>query len=169
MRGRLHRIHARIGAIESRPGYAGFATRVAMRGRRADDLSHQLLRTVRAQLGRRERGYQALGLALERFDVRRRFAAIRTQLVGVDGRLKSAADRRVHVADARLRGAAARLESLSPLAVLARGYAVCWNEDRTAIIRDAAAVGQGERVHVKLERGELDCAVTGHGSTKENS
>src|SRR6185503_13553683 len=58
MQGRLHRIRARIGAIESRPGYAGFATRVAMRGRRADDLSHQLLRAVRGQLGRRERGYQ---------------------------------------------------------------------------------------------------------------
>ena len=165
MQGRVHRIRARIGSIESRPGYAGFATRVAMRGRRADDLSHQLLRAVRGQFGRRERGYQTLRLALERFDVRRRFAAIRTQLVGVDGRLKASADRRVHVADARLRGAAARLESLSPLAVLARGYAVCWNDDRTAIIRDAAAVERGDRVHVKLERGELDCAVTGHGSS----
>jgi exodeoxyribonuclease VII large subunit len=169
MQGRLNRIRARIGSIESRPGYAGFATRVAMRGRRADDLSHQLLRAVRGQLGRRERGYQALRLALERFDVRRRFGAIRTQLVGVDGRLKSSADRRVHMADARLRGAAARLESLSPLAVLARGYAVCWNEDRTAIIRDAASVERGDRVHVKLERGELDCAVTGHGSKEPGS
>jgi exodeoxyribonuclease VII large subunit len=75
----------------------------------------------------------------------------------------------VHVADARLRGAAARLESLSPLAVLARGYAVCWNEDRTAIIRDAGAVERGDRVHVKLERGELDCAVTGRGPTDTDS
>ena len=169
MQGRLHRIRARIGSIESRPGYAGFATRVAMRGRRADDLSHQLLRAWREQLGRRERGYQTLRLALERFDVRRRFGAIRARLVGVDGRLKSSAHRRVHVADARLRGAAARLESLSPLAVLARGYAVCWNEDRTAIVRDAAAVEPGDRVHVKLERGELDCAVTGQEFTKPGS
>jgi exodeoxyribonuclease VII large subunit len=124
---------------------------------------------VRAGLGRRERGYQALRLALERYDVRRRFATIRTQLVGVDGRLKASADRRLHVADARLRGAAARLESLSPLAVLARGYAVCWNADRTAIIRDAGAVGLGERVHVKLERGELDCEVTAHATTQPGS
>jgi exodeoxyribonuclease VII large subunit len=140
-----------------------------MRGRRADDLSHQLLRAVRGQLGRRERLYQMLRLALERFDVRRRFGVVRTQLVGVDGRLRSSVDRQVHVADARLRGAAARLESLSPLAVLARGYAVCWNEGRTAIIRDAAAVARGDRVHVKLERGELDCAVTGHGTTEPDS
>jgi exodeoxyribonuclease VII large subunit len=169
MQGRLHKVHARLGTIESRSGFAGFAMRIAMRGRRADDLSHQLLRALRGQLGRRERAYQTLRLALERFDVRRRFGVIRTQLVAVDGRLRSSVDRQVHAADARLRGAAARLESLSPLAVLARGYAVCWNEDRTAIVRDAAAVGPGDRVHVKLERGELDCAVTGQRTTEPGS
>jgi exodeoxyribonuclease VII large subunit len=53
----------------------------------------------------------------------RRFGAIRTQLVGVDGRLKvlrgpaRACGRRTRCA-----APAARLESLSPLAVLARGY-----------------------------------------------
>jgi exodeoxyribonuclease VII large subunit len=135
----------------------------------ADDLSHQLLRAVRGQLGRRDRVYQMLRLALERFDVRRRIGAIRTRLVAADGHLRSSAGRQVHAADARLRGTAARLESLSPLAVLARGYAVCWNEDRTAIIRDASTVANGERVHVTLERGELDCAVTGHGDMESGA
>ena len=119
------------------------------------------MRALRGRLGRRERAYQALRLALETFDVRRRFGTIRTRLVAADGRLRSSVDRRIHAADARLRGTAARLDSLSPLAVLGRGYAVCWNADRTAIIRDAAAVHQGDRVHVKLERGELDCDVRG--------
>ena len=160
MSGRLHRMRARLGGVESRPGYSGFATRIAMRGRRADDLSHQLLGALRARLGRRERAYQALRLALETFDVRRRFSAIRTRLVSADGRLRSSVDRRVHTADGRFRATAARLESLSPLAVLGRGYAVCWNSDRTAIIRDEAAVNSGDTVHVKLERGELDCTVT---------
>jgi exodeoxyribonuclease VII large subunit len=169
MQGRVHRMRARLGAVESRSGYAGFAMRVAMRGRRADDLSHQVLRAMRGQLGRRERAYQMLRLALERFDVRRRIGAIRTRLVAADGHLRSSAGRHVHAADARLRGAAARLESLSPLAVLARGYAVCWNEDRTAIIRDASTVANGERVHVKLERGELDCAVTGRSDGDSGS
>jgi exodeoxyribonuclease VII large subunit len=136
-----------------------FQMRTAMLGRRTDDVSHQLLRAIRARLGRRERTYQALRLALERFDVRRRVAAVRTRLVAADGRLQSTVDRRVHAADARFRANAARLESLSPLAVLGRGYAVCWNADRTAIIRDEAAVSAGDKVHVKLERGELDCTV----------
>ncbi|PYR65378.1 MAG: exodeoxyribonuclease VII large subunit [Acidobacteria bacterium] len=136
-----------------------FQMRTAMLGRRTDDVSHQLLRAIRTRLGRRERAYQVLRLTLERFEVGRRFAAVRTRLVAADGRLRANVDRRVHGADARFRANAARLESLSPLAVLGRGYAVCWNADRTAIIRDEAAVTSGDKVHVKLERGELDCTV----------
>jgi exodeoxyribonuclease VII large subunit len=53
----------------------------------------------------------------------------------------------------------ARIESLSPLGVLARGYAVCWNADRTAIVRAAGAVAPGDRVRVTLHEGELVCEV----------
>jgi exodeoxyribonuclease VII large subunit len=55
--------------------------------------------------------------------------------------------------------AVGRLESLSPLAVLGRGYAVCWNQDRTAILRSASSVTAGARVHVTLHDGELSCLV----------
>jgi exodeoxyribonuclease VII large subunit len=169
MTGRLHRMKARLGVLESRSGYAGFHMRVALRGRRADDLSHELRRALLARIAGRERVYQALRRKLETVDVRRRVGTIRTRLVAADGRLRTCAERRVHDADVRLRGSAARLESLSPLAVLGRGYAVAWNADRTAILRDAGSVKQGERVHVKLERGELDCDVTGHGGTEKRS
>ena len=76
-----------------------------------------------------------------------------------DGWHRSTADRRRHRADAEFSALAARLESLSPLAVLARGYAVCWTDDRSAIIRSADAVSEGDAVHLTLSRGELDCRV----------
>jgi exodeoxyribonuclease VII large subunit len=134
-------------------------TRLAMRERHAAELTHDLSRIVRARLSTRERRYQSLRLTLETFDLRRRFAGVRTRLVAADGHLLSALRRRTHAADGRLRTAAARLDSLSPLAVLGRGYAVCWNQDRTRILRDASAVAPGDGVRVTLERGELHCEV----------
>jgi exodeoxyribonuclease VII large subunit len=155
MSGRMRRLELRVRALESRPGYAGVPGRVAMRGRHAAELTHEMRRAMRAAIARRERAYQALRLTLETFDLRRRLGHVRTRLVAADGRLAAAANKRRHLADTRLRGAAARLESLSPLAVLGRGYAVCWNADRTAIIRDATSIPAGEHVHVTLQRGEL--------------
>ena len=156
---RLHRYESRLRALLARPGYAGVHGRVAMRGRHAADLTHELRRSLRAQVSARERAYQSLRLGLETFDLRQRLGRIRTRLVAADGGLASASAHGRHRADGRLRGAAARLHALSPLAVLGRGYAVCWNADRTVVIRDSAAVAKGDRLRVTLARGELDCDV----------
>jgi exodeoxyribonuclease VII large subunit len=68
----------------------------------------------------------------------------------------------------RLAAAAARLDSLSPLAVLGRGYAVCWNDERTRVLRAATDTVPGEAVRVRLQTGELRCDVreimTAHGT-----
>jgi exodeoxyribonuclease VII large subunit len=159
MAGRIRRLDSRLHALEARPGYAGFPGRVVLRARHAAELTHALRRAGRASLARRERAYQSLRLKLETLDLRRRLGQVRTRLVAAEGRLGTAVTRGVHGADARLRGAAARLDSLSPLGVLARGYAVCWNADRTAIVRDAESVVPGDRVRVTLQHGELDCEV----------
>ncbi len=160
MASRVHRLEARVRSLEARPGYAGVRGRVAMRGRHAADLTHELRRALRTHLSRRERSYQSLRLSLETFDLRRRLGRIHTKLVAADAGLSAAITRRRHVLDAQLGTAAARLGSLSPLAVLARGYAVCWNTDRTAVLRDASKVTVGEPVRVTLEHGELRCEVT---------
>jgi exodeoxyribonuclease VII large subunit len=55
---------------------------------------------------------------------------------------------------------AARIEGLSPLAVLGRGYSVTWDAGRTRIIRDGAALQPGDDVSVTLERGSFDARVT---------
>jgi exodeoxyribonuclease VII large subunit len=55
---------------------------------------------------------------------------------------------------------AARLDGLSPLAVMARGYSITeWSETRS-VITDSRAVEIGEPVLVRLHRGELHCRVT---------
>jgi exodeoxyribonuclease VII large subunit len=159
MAARLHRLESRLRILESRSGLAGAKGHLALRGRHADELTFELRRTMQARLATRERTLQRLRLSLERFDLRRQLAGVKARLMAGDARLEAEVRRHAHAASSRLGAAAARLESLSPLAVLARGYAVCWNADRTAIVRDAASVSPGSRVHVTVERGELECEV----------
>jgi exodeoxyribonuclease VII large subunit len=157
----LQRRRAVVHGLTSRRGLAGWQIRLAMRGRHAAELAHHLRRAGTAQLARRDRAYRALRLRLESRDLRRGLSNIRSRLGAADGRLDAASGRSRHRAESRLSSLAGRLENLSPLAVLARGYAVCWNADRTAILRSVAAVGPGDRVHVRLHDGELDCEVRG--------
>ena len=127
--------------------------------RRIEGLQRRLDAAVRATIARKQQRSRALHLALESKDVKRRLAAIRGRVVSADNRLRSAAARHRDRAEARFRILAGRLDTLSPLAVLARGYAVCWNADRTAAIRRAASVRPGDVVRVTLHEGELECDV----------
>ncbi|HHX01465.1 MAG TPA: exodeoxyribonuclease VII large subunit [Firmicutes bacterium] len=56
-----------------------------------------------------------------------------------------------------------KLDSLSPLAVLARGYSVCQKMDQS-VVTDANQVICGERVLVRLKSGSLLCQVEEGGS-----
>jgi exodeoxyribonuclease VII large subunit len=157
-----HGVHTRRAALQSaiaRRGFAGWPARLALYGRHASELTHQLRRGVLARLARREREFRALRQRLEAGDLRRRLAVSRGRLTGADERLRSSARRSRERADARFRVLAGRLDNLSPLAVLARGYAVCWNADRSAIVRDSQEVAPGDRVRVTVQRGELRCEV----------
>jgi exodeoxyribonuclease VII large subunit len=153
----IDRRRARLHVLVSRRGLAMVPAHVAMRGRHAAELTHQLRRAMTALLSRREREFRALRLRLEACDLRRRLTAIRARLESADARLQVVVRRRQDRAQARLGALAARLDSLSPLAVLGRGYAVCWNADRTAIIRRASSVKPGDRISVVLHEGELEC------------
>lgn len=59
----------------------------------------------------------------------------------------------------RLNMAVAKLDSLSPLATLSRGYAICLRQRTGEIVRDADEVADGERLLVKVARGEIPCRV----------
>jgi exodeoxyribonuclease VII large subunit len=55
---------------------------------------------------------------------------------------------------------AARLEDLSPLAILGRGYAVCFAVDGRTVVKSVADVAAGESLSVRVRDGRIAAAVT---------
>jgi exodeoxyribonuclease VII large subunit len=161
VRGDLQRRRNTVHVLSSRRGLAGFPARLALRGRHAAEVTHHLRAAMRAAIETRARGYRMLRQRREQRDLARHLATMKGRLTAAEGRLGGAAHRTRHRADARFRALAGRLENLSPLAVLGRGYAVCWNADKTAIVRSASTVSPGDQVHVTLAQGEIACRVEG--------
>jgi exodeoxyribonuclease VII large subunit len=137
--------------------------RVVMRDRDRHELELRLARAAMARLGRIRLRVDAARRRLERRDVRHVTAELGTRLARADGRMAELITRRRLAADGRVRQLAGRLDALSPLAVLGRGYAVCWNEARTSIIRSALSVAPGDAVRVTLAQGELRARVEAQG------
>ncbi len=74
--------------------------------------------------------------------------------------LAAAARRKTDAAKAALARSAGKLEALSPLAVLARGYAVVYDGSGRAV-SGAAAVREKEKILVRMRDGGLNCTVDG--------
>ena len=59
---------------------------------------------------------------------------------------------------ARFEIAVGKIDALSPLAILRRGFALC-RDEHGVVVRNAADVSCGDSVSVRLAVGELECEV----------
>lgn len=55
--------------------------------------------------------------------------------------------------------AAARLDALSPLKTLSRGYSITYAQGGPSIIKSVAGVNAGDKVTVRVEDGKMECTV----------
>jgi exodeoxyribonuclease VII large subunit len=126
--------------------------------RRVDDLGARLTRAVtrHATRGRErlDRAARALRPALLRAPVRHR----RQLAAQLGGRLERALRGETARRRRAMEALAARLDSLSPLACLARGYAIALSPAGEVVTR-ADQVRVGERLAVRLRAGSLGCRV----------
>ena len=83
----------------------------------------------------------------------------RLQLDYVQQKLLTAANAQWQEEQRRFAALAAKLDALSPLKVLGRGYAMARTEDG-AVLRTAAQVQSGDTIHLRLAQGGLRCTVT---------
>lgn len=134
-------------------------------GRRMAACAAQLENLERRLLSRHPRlVVLASGAALEplwarlRVAMRRRLERERHSLVPLPGRLCASTRARLAARQNRLESLTLRLESLSPLTVLGRGYAIVTNERGQALTR-ADAVAADERIQVRLHHGQVQARV----------
>jgi len=62
---------------------------------------------------------------------------------------------------ARLAAVSARLDALSPLAVLSRGYAIVYREPEGVIVRRSREVSRGDALRLRVAEGEIEATVSG--------
>ena len=83
------------------------------------------------------------------------------QLDDLDARANRAMRQRLLFARNQVQQQAARLESLSPLGVLARGYSLTQRAADHRIVRDAAELKAGDAIVTRFARGSATSRVTG--------
>jgi len=132
---------------------------VHQRQQTLDDLTHRMELAQRQFLERALRSWERISAAVRHYDLRRVLSGMRRELESETAALV-AVMRNVllqhRVRSERLRTA---LESLSPLAILDRGYALVFDSEGK-LLKDARKLKLGDEISARLAHGEIKAAVT---------
>jgi len=82
----------------------------------------------------------------------------RLSLDHIQTRMAAAANSRISGGRARYAAAAGKLDALSPLKVLGRGYAIA-KDKKGRVVKSAADVNSGDKLTLRLQSDEIDCIV----------
>jgi exodeoxyribonuclease VII large subunit len=160
MRRELRVVSGRIAAVGMRLKQAHPGLRLVHQAQRVDDLEQRLAGAATAVLHtRRHRLSEAVSRLIQRSPAHlareggRREEVLRSRLEHAMEQYRSRLSHRVELAKRAL-------DMASPLATLARGFAIVTRADGT-VVSDAKAVPAGEEIEARLASGRLRAKVTG--------
>jgi exodeoxyribonuclease VII large subunit len=133
---------------------------IGRRHQRLDDLRHRFESAAARRLRNPATRIATLTTRLERHNPTLRLALFRRRLESANDCLARTALTTISTRATRLNHTSARLEALSPLAVLNRGYALIYTAEGT-ILRDAGDTQPGQQIHARLATGTIEAEVTG--------
>jgi exodeoxyribonuclease VII large subunit len=126
---------------------------------RVDDLAARAAGAAAALIAARQERVRMLHRHLALLSPEARVERQAERLQALQQRLQGWWDRTQVRREESLRLLAGKLDALSPLAILARGYAICFALPERRILKAAAEAAAGSQVAVRLQRGELTCLV----------
>jgi exodeoxyribonuclease VII large subunit len=162
--GRFHLMHARqrYARLSAESVLVRLRDGVDRRDQLLDELQLRLESGSERRLRAASQHLSLLNARIARQNVSMRLTAAHRRLQRATERLQTIGGQAVAMRQARLTRAFTRLEALSPVAVLSRGYALIYSAEGT-LLRSSGEVAVGERIHARLGRGTLDATVTQTG------
>jgi len=133
---------------------------------RMDDLTGRLEAGLRAALSRRRDRFERLHDALQYNDPKGVTDALRQRITLLSVRAEHSLAQRLEVVRQQFGENTARLEVLSPLKTLARGYAIVTRGGDGIVVTDAGSLTAGEQLLLRLYRGQARCRVESLESDK---
>ena len=122
------------------------------------ELKAGLEREMGFRLQAAKAGLKSLAARLARCHPRSLLEAQAQRLDELGARMRASLTRFLSLRRERLAALAGKMQALSPLAILARGYAACFDE-KGRLVRASAQVAVGQDIEVKLGKGSLIAAV----------
>ena len=128
------------------------------RQQRLDELAFRMEAAWRWQhLGSTQR-LEQLASAVLRHDVTNRLALTRQRLVSLNGRLERAEENLVTLRRSHVDALAKRLNSLSPLGILSRGYALVYDE-AGKLVKDTREIQPKQKLITRVAKGSIESTV----------
>ena len=156
---RLTRIRSRVASLASHRVFEAERGRLRNQAQRVDELLRRGETGLRRRLERARDRVRGQGQRVEAFRWDRQIADRRERIVRQAERLRGLASSAVDACRGRVSRLAGKLDSLSPLAVLSRGYALVWNEEGR-LVRQPAEVRMGEALRIRVSGGALGAVVS---------
>ncbi len=138
--------------------FARMMDAINQRQQRLDDLLYRLERAERQIFEQHRRRWELAAAAVRHYDVRRMLSGIHQQLDARVAAIAAAIHSLLLQRRSQLEQLAGRLEALSPMAILDRGYALVFDASGK-LLKDAAKVSAGDEISARLARGEIRATV----------
>ncbi|MGB8990267.1 MAG: exodeoxyribonuclease VII large subunit, partial [Candidatus Sulfotelmatobacter sp.] len=118
---------------------------IRQRQQKLDDLTYRLERGERQMLEQLRRRWETISATVRHYDLRRVLAGIRAELEGGTSAMAAAMRNQLLQNKVRLERMGRALQTLSPLAVLQRGYALIFDASGN-LVKDAAQLNPGNTI-----------------------
>jgi exodeoxyribonuclease VII large subunit len=128
------------------------------RAQRLDELAFRLASSFRGGLRDYQRRLEIAAARVRHFDFRRSLAAARVQLGSETDALVRAMEMRTAGYRAQINQTSGRLEALSPVRILDRGYALVFDSEGK-LVKDAAQLSPGQEINARLAQGRLTAQI----------